>query len=168
MKTRLAILTGILLSLSSGIYAQDLGAAELTEGQRGHLAAGYTFRGWDRELDMVSPIWGAGWETVFKQGPGLGVEGTVRHDRLLLSTNGSYHFSQTHRVDPFVSGGLSFGMGAGDRGIGVGETGFNVGGGVNLWAANRVGARLEFRNYTGRLQYSRTDLHEVRIAFIWR
>jgi hypothetical protein len=64
------------------------------------------------------------------------------------SVNGSYHFFSTHsgrRVDPFVSGGYSLYFGY-QRTF---QSGFNLGGGVNLWFIKHAALRLEIRDQDG-------------------
>jgi hypothetical protein len=64
------------------------------------------------------------------------------------SLNVSYYFLGTHsrrRVDPFVSGGYSLYFGNRTEF----QSGFNVGGGVNLWFARHAALRLEIRDQDG-------------------
>ncbi len=68
------------------------------------------------------------------------------------SVNFSYHFFSTHsrrRVDPFVSGGYSLYFGKRT----TFQSGFNVGGGVNLWFARHAALRLEIRDQDGINRY---------------
>ncbi len=61
------------------------------------------------------------------------------------SVNGSYHFfgkEDRRKVEPFMTGGYSLYWG--DRT--ATESGYNLGGGVNLWAAKHAALRLEVRN----------------------
>lgn len=81
------------------------------------------------EFAYAGPDWG------FGTGDAVGVG----------SANASYHFfgkKNRRRVEPFVTGGYSLYFG--DRT--AFESGFNVGGGVNLWMAKHVGLRLEARD----------------------
>ena len=64
------------------------------------------------------------------------------------SVNGSYHFfggRSRRRVDPFVSGGYSLYFGQRT----TFQSGFNVGGGVNLWFVKHAALRLEVRDQDG-------------------
>jgi len=64
------------------------------------------------------------------------------------SVNGSYHFfggRTRRRVDPFVSGGYSLYFGQRT----TFQSGFNVGGGVNLWFIKHAALRLEIRDQDG-------------------
>jgi opacity protein-like surface antigen len=96
---------------------------------------------------------GFGGEANVYKGMGVGVELGYANtawslDRYtavgLGSTDLSYHFrpKKNHkRVDPFVTGGYSLYFGHGET------SGFNLGGGVNLWAAKHAALRLEGRYY---------------------
>jgi hypothetical protein len=94
---------------------------------------------------------GVGGEAVLGWGLGLGAEigglGTRRYftDSVfgVFSPNGYFHLLQrrSSRVDPFVTGGYTLFFRSGHANL------FNVGGGLNVWLAGRLGARLEFRDH---------------------
>lgn len=74
----------------------------------------------------------------------------------VFSVNGVLHFSTNpamRRLSPFVTGGYTH-MGSGEGSFGA----WNVGAGVDLWAKDRVGIRMEFRDHVrpdsrGAVQY---------------
>lgn len=80
------------------------------------------------ELAYAGPDWNIG-----RNGLGVG------------SANATYHFGNPkhpRKLEPFVTGGYSLYFG--DRTYT--QSGFNFGGGVNLWAAKRAALRLEVRD----------------------
>ncbi len=96
---------------------------------------------------------GFGGEMFLHKGLGAGVEFGYaapewRFGRIGLgvgSANASYHFfgqNNGRRVEPFVTGGYSLYFG--DRT--AFQSGFNLGGGVNIWMAKHVGLRFELRD----------------------
>jgi hypothetical protein len=63
----------------------------------------------------------------------------------MFSANGIYHFTTSGlspRLSPFVTSGFTLAFKEGDT-----RNLFNVGAGVNYWAATRVGLRFEFRDH---------------------
>jgi len=81
------------------------------------------------EFGYAGPDWG------FGTGDAVGVG----------SANASYHFfgkKHRRRIEPFVTGGFSLYFG--DRT--AFESGFNLGGGINIWMARHVAMRLEVRD----------------------
>jgi hypothetical protein len=63
----------------------------------------------------------------------------------LLSANTSYHFggrNKSKELVPFVTGGYALGFREG-----VAANGGNFGGGFQYWASDRVGLRVEFRDF---------------------
>jgi hypothetical protein len=94
---------------------------------------------------------GGGGEAIFYKGAGIGIEaGFVAPWRNfcaglgILSLNGSYHFSRSKRLSPFVTGGYSLGVRNGYINL------VNFGGGANYWFRDRLGLRLEFRDHVDR------------------
>ena len=84
---------------------------------------------------------------------GLGVGGEVGYVRPvdgggagLLSVNGSYHWNaRSHwKVKPFVTAGYSLAVGSGVANL------TNVGGGITYWMKDRLGLRVEYREYVWR------------------
>lgn len=75
---------------------------------------------------------------------------------LVFSVNGVLHVSPTptkRGLSPFVTGGYTH-MGSGDGSFGA----WNVGAGMDLWAKDRLGFRVEFRDHVrpdsrGAVQY---------------
>lgn len=64
----------------------------------------------------------------------------------IFSTTGSYHFrgrQSSRKMSPFISGGYSLKFRDDeDSGSGV-----NIGAGIQYWASDRVGVRVEFRDH---------------------
>ncbi|MFB3922294.1 MAG: hypothetical protein ACE145_11270 [Terriglobia bacterium] len=97
---------------------------------------------------------GFGGELLVHKGLGVGVEFAYAGPDWRFGTgdavgvgsaNASYHFvgkNDGRRVEPFVMGGYSLYFG--DRTSF--ESGFNLGGGVNVWMAKHIGLRLEIRD----------------------
>jgi hypothetical protein len=91
---------------------------------------------------------GGGGEHVFNNRIGLGAElGAVGrwnnyHTAIgMFSVNGSYHFRDRDKWDPFVTGGYSLGFRSGTLNFG------NFGGGLNYWFRERLGLRFEVRDH---------------------
>jgi hypothetical protein len=59
----------------------------------------------------------------------------------ILSVNPSYHFKNSSRAVPFVTGGFSLAFRGGSSGGG------NFGGGVQYWFSDRAALRVEFRDH---------------------
>jgi hypothetical protein len=151
MKTLIAMMA-LLLTLPASLSAQS--ADQKSQG------LGYTFIGGGTH--SMGATWGFGGEYLNKTGWGVGAEmATAGWD---TSTNGnrnwigmgsldfSYHiFTKKNRsgVVPFVEGGYTnfFGQDTDTPG-GNTTNGFNVGGGVDLFASKHVGARFDVR-YNG-------------------
>jgi Outer membrane protein beta-barrel domain len=96
--------------------------------------------------------YGGGVEGLVFRGLGVGAElGNVtavgKDSNLgIFSTNGSYHFGRrgsSRGVSPFVTGGYSLRFGDDEETV----SGINLGGGVQYWATERLGMRLEFRDH---------------------
>jgi hypothetical protein len=143
---RLTSLTLNCLLLCAAVYAQGSNVQSQNKESRGH---GYAFFAPSGVSDS-SRAWGhvgAGFEGVFGNGAGVGAEiGYVTPLRRwdsglgLFSLNGAYHFKNSSKVVPFVTGGYSGFFRSGYA------NGFNFGGGVNYWVKERVGLRFEFRD----------------------
>jgi hypothetical protein len=100
---------------------------------------------------------GFGGEVLVRKGVGVGVElGYAGPDWSFSgngaigigSANGSYHFFGTKsrsRVDPFATGGYSLYFGQRT----TFKSGFNFGGGVNIWVVKHAALRLEVRGQGG-------------------
>jgi hypothetical protein len=137
---RLSFLLGVLcLGMFTSAQAQQ-------KDSRGH---GYAFFA-PGGISDSSTVWahvGGGGEAVFGSGLGVGAEiGYVTPIKSwgdgigLFSLNGAYHFKNSSKVVPFVTGGYSGFFREGYA------NGFNFGGGVNYWMKERVGLRFEFRD----------------------
>lgn len=59
----------------------------------------------------------------------------------------SYHFPNKSMVEPFATGGASVFFGHRSTTM---TTGFNLGGGINVWVAKHVAVRFEVRDYSGK------------------
>ncbi len=80
----------------------------------------------------------------------------------LGSGNVSFHVPvESSRVDPFFTGGVSLARKSGATGLWV-----NLGGGVNYWVREGIGARVEFRGYPG--GYDLPSFSEFRIGVVFR
>jgi hypothetical protein len=100
-----------------------------------------------------------GGEALVKGRAGIGAEfgalGSASSVLLVVSVNGVFHFpsSLPARLSPFVTGGYTY-MGSGDGSF----SGWNAGGGLDFWAKERLGLRVEFRDHVrpdfrGTVQY---------------
>ncbi len=123
--------------------------ADLFTHERGGATAGFggevlVYRGLGvgAEVEYAGPDWSFG-----RNGMGVG------------SVDASYHFLGKGRVEPFAVGGYSLYFG--DRT--ATQSGFNVGGGVNLWFAKHAALRLEVRGQ-GNIDYFRSSFAHY-IAF---
>ena len=106
-----------------GISTTPIGVAVST----GFGGEGFVYKGLGlgAEVGYAGPDWNFG-----SSGMGVG------------SADVSYHFlprTARSRVEPFVTGGYSLYFGHGET------TGFNVGGGANVWLRKHLGLRLELR-----------------------
>ena len=91
----------------------------------------------------------AGGEALFNGRAGIGGEFGVLASSssalLVFSVNGVFHFSTNlakRRLTPFVTGGYTH-MGSGEGSFDA----WNGGAGADLWAKDRVGVRVEFRDH---------------------
>lgn len=82
----------------------------------------------------------------------------------LASLNGSYHFNRARfaKLSPFVTGGYSLAFRGGSH-----ENLYNIGGGVTWWMAQRVGLRLEIRDYVW-AQSGSEHTAQFRVALSFR
>lgn len=124
-------------------------SAQAQTAQRESHGHGYAFfaPGGIGKTSSVTGHVGVGGEGIFGNGIGLGAEiGYVAQLKDwgdgfgLFSINGAYHFKNSSKVIPFVTGGYSGFFRGGYA------NGFNFGGGVNYWMKERVGLRFEFRD----------------------
>ncbi|MBZ5545458.1 MAG: hypothetical protein LAO07_17560 [Acidobacteriia bacterium] len=120
---------------------------------------------------------GFGGEVFVQKGLGLGVEfgyaapewSFGRIGIGIGSANASYHFfgkKNQRRVEPFITGGYSLYFG--DRT--AFESGFNLGGGINLWMARHVGLRLDVRDqdHINQFRSQFTRFVAFRVGFTFR
>jgi len=73
-----------------------------------------------------------------------------------------YQFQPSKKVVPFVEGGYA---------LGFHDNTFNMayfGGGVNYWASDRLGIKLEVRDHIGTDNPARLNLIEYRIGLLFR
>ena len=96
---------------------------------------------------------GAGGEVLLYRGLGVGLEagyarsGNVYQSVGIGSFDFCYHYiNQKHpsKVEPFAVGGPSVFFGNGGH-----STGFNAGGGINLWLTRHMALRFEIRDHSG-------------------
>jgi hypothetical protein len=132
-------LVGLLFCASTAMLAQS--HAYVFFGPGGVTSAGAT---------SGAAYMGAGGDYVSRIGLGAGVEvGYVAPWRRFRSgigigsANGTYHFRRNGRLSPFVTGGYTLFFRTGTA------NGFNFGGGVNWWLADRFGLKAEVRDQVG-------------------
>lgn len=141
--------------------------AQSTETRRGW---GYGFFGVGGATAGNSTIFhaGGGGEAILYKGLGVGAEAGAfgsfsGGDGGIFSVNGNYHFQNTgspQKLVPFVTAGYTL-LGPSD------ETNlFNFGGGVNYWAKERVGLRVEFRDHV--FPNGSEHLFNVRVGITFR
>ena len=144
---------GLIVSASAGVgraEAQALGYAIVGP-------AGYSgFFGSSASLVHAA----GGGEVLVAKGAGVSGEAGVLANSdsrlVVVSVNGAFHFSNgpaRRGPAPFVTGGYTH-MGNAEGSF----SGWNVGGGVDLWMNNQVGLRVEFRDHVrpdfrGAVQY---------------
>ncbi len=94
---------------------------------------------------------GGGGEALIYKGIGIGGEmgyfapwRELSNGAAILSLDGSYRFNRDRKLSPFVSGGCSLGIRNGYGRL------VNFGGGVNYWFRDKIGIRLEFRDFVDR------------------
>ncbi len=110
---------------------------------------------------------GGGGEAFIYKGLAAGAEvggiWALRGSDLLavFSADGSYHFSRSRKLSPFLACGYSRIWGDGSANM------VNFGGGINWWLGERKGIRLEFREHIY-AESSHRQIAEVRIGFAFR
>jgi hypothetical protein len=109
---------------------------------------------------------GGGGERLVAKGFGVGGElgyltttRSVSNGFGLGSVNLSYHFNNSGKVAPFVTGGGSIGF----RGGAIG--GGNIGGGVHYWMKENVGLRFEVRDFIFSSDSPNTVVFRVGLSF---
>lgn len=164
-----AITQRLLLGMCFLVLVPAMAAAQSADDRRawgyGFVAPGSTSR------DNSATIhFGGGGEGLIHKGLGVGVEiGYLGPARSLgegfgiFSANGSYHFvkpGSDQKLVPFVTGGYSLGFRTGFA------NGGNFGGGVQYWASDRFGLRLEFRDHV--LSIGNVHFYEFRAGISFR
>ncbi|MGD0223349.1 MAG: hypothetical protein ABSF71_13515 [Terriglobia bacterium] len=109
----------------ANLFFHAVGGASTGFGGEAFVSGGLALGG---EVGYAGPDWS------FSGGSAVGI----------MSPDVSYHFfpKKCRRVEPFATGGYSLYFG--DRR--ATQSGFNFGGGVNLWVAKHAAVRLEVRN----------------------
>ena len=85
---------------------------------------------------------------------------------LVVSANGVLHFSTSQsarRPSPFVTGGYTH-MGSGEGSFGA----WNVGAGIDLWAKERVGVRVDFRDHVRPDSRGAVQYWTIRAGIVFR
>jgi hypothetical protein len=77
----------------------------------------------------------------------------------LASVNLSYHFNNSRKLAPFVTGGGSLAFRGGAAGGG------NIGGGVHYWMRDNLGLRLEVRDFIFSSDSPNTVVFRVGLSF---
>ncbi len=167
----MTVMTLTLLSASLWAYAQPGEAGPARENPRQYRFQGYVFGAPGAYVgyseNRATMHIGAGGEGLVYRGFALGAEagilGAVQgSDPLgLLSIDGSYVFSRSRKLSPFLAGGYSLTGGNGRRNL------VNVGGGVNWWLGERTGVRFELREHAY-ADGSNRHIFEARIGFAFR
>jgi hypothetical protein len=154
--------TALLLLMPAWIWAQN---PEPRYAGQGYFVVGFgTFEGYSSPPYRPF-MWqvGGGGERFLYEGVGVGAEAGIvtwagspwPHSAVTASGDSSYHFGRHARpgkLDPFVLGGVSF-VGPTQKQGGRGSSAVSFGGGANLWVANHVGWRFEFRDIAGATQF---------------
>lgn len=155
MKTLVATVT-LLLILPAWAPAQD------TDSGRPPRALGYVYAG--GATHSMSLTAGVGGEILSSTGLGADLEvgagglttgGDANYNSYITgigSADASYHYfskKTEHRVSPFAAGGYTilFGHNAVLTGKDVKTNGYNVGGGVDVFATKHAGVRFDVRYY---------------------
>ncbi|MEW6131024.1 MAG: hypothetical protein AB1757_28595 [Acidobacteriota bacterium] len=144
--------------------ASTAGLAQTKERQ----AWGYLFAGAGGSSDGVA-LWqvGGGGDGLMHKGLGIGGELSViaagdggSGGVGVASVNLSGHFNRANKAQPFITGGATVAFSIGAAGGG------NVGGGVQYWFKDRVGLRIEARDYI--FSSDRYNLFLVRVGISFR
>jgi hypothetical protein len=127
--------------------------------------SGYGFAGRAAIVDedgLLLTHYGGGLDLISGSGLGASIEaGRMGRNGVWInhvSVDGTYHWGRTgRRVTPFVAAGYS-------RFFADGEAAntFNVGGGVDVWVARRVGIRLDVRDH---VDPSKGSVHVPSVRF---
>lgn len=142
----------LLIPMSVGAPAQE--KIKQSNGQ------GYAFVGVGAaNIEATTLQFGGGAEANLYKGLGLGLEigyfsatEAIGEGVGIFSVNGQYTFGlqNPRKVKPFVTGGYSLAFRQGT------VNAINFGGGIHYWFRDRLGLRLEFRDY---LSPEMTDVH---------
>lgn len=157
----------VTLALTLLFLAPALTMAQSNETRRGW---GYGFFGVGGATAGNSTIYtaGGGGEVLLYKGLGIGAEGGAIGNAGgsgagTFSVNGGYHFqnsSSPKKLVPFVTAGYTFLAPSDETNL------FNFGGGVNYWAGERVGLRVEFRDHV--FPNGNEHLFNVRVGITFR
>jgi hypothetical protein len=142
---KLIATAALLMMVSANLSAQNADPQ--------HRGQGYLFLGVGSGTDLPSfEHVGGGGEVLLFRGLGVGGElgamGRPGEGVGVFSIDASYHFLHVRgrpKLVPFVEGGYTRTFG--NKGFTLSENLFNFGGGIHYWVFNRVGLRLEFRDY---------------------
>jgi hypothetical protein len=163
--------TLMFLCLSAWASAQAPAAQNAPGTPDMHHGQGYLFLAPGAYVGYSETIatmhFGGGGEAFLYRGLAAGVEvggiWALRGSDLLavFSADGSYHFSRSRKLSPFLACGYSRIWGDGSANM------VNFGGGINWWLGERKGIRLEFRDhvYAGS---GHRQIAEFRIGFAFR
>ena len=164
-------MTRSLLVLLTVAILAGLAHGQAPEKRRG-WSYGFTGVGGTTGFDRGTLVHvGAGGERLLVNGFGMGGEiGYLKATRgfgdglALISVNPSYHFVNTTsngRVVPFITAGASMAFRGGSSAGGA-----NFGGGVQYWARERVGVRLEFRDHL--FSSDSPHLYQFRVGIVFK
>lgn len=142
-------------------------AAQTAETRRG-WGYGFFGVGGTTTSDSVILQGGGGGEGLIYKGVGVGAEAAAFGNiggsgGGMVSVNGGYHFQSSRspqKLVPFVTAGYTFLAPSDETNL------FNFGGGVNYWAGERVGLRVEFRDHV--FPQSGNHLFGVRVGVTFR
>lgn len=155
-----------LMAIAFLILAQGLATAQTSNERKG---LGYIFGGVGGRDGVGSNTVvnvGGGGEGIVVRGLGVGGEiGYLSNTRSvsngfgLASANLSYHFNRSQKLVPFLTGGASLAFRVGSVGGG------NIGGGVHYWMRDKVGLRLEVRDFIFSSDSPNTVVFRVGLSF---
>ncbi len=161
----------IFLFLSICARAQEPATRTAAANPHGHHGQGNLFlapgayAGYSETVSTMHV--GGGGEAFLYKGLAAGAEmggiWALRGSDLLavFSADGSYHFSRSRKISPFVTCGYSRIWGDGSANM------INFGGGINWWLGESKGIRLEFRDHVY-AESSHRQVVEFRIGFAFR
>jgi hypothetical protein len=133
------------------VFIPSIASAQSSDERRGWGYGFIALGGTAGDGSAFTFHYGGGGDRLIYRGVGLGAElgnvSPVGFGNLgIFSANASYNFGardSSRKTIPFVTGGYSVKFRDDeDSGGGV-----NIGGGVQYWASNRVGLRVEFRDH---------------------